>query len=158
MGSPEAQENIVGNVSRDLADGGLLILVEYNPVTRRIEDKKEEKLYRWMVSDPDNNRALFYWRTSSPSGKDHEYAMVTYAIECVEWNGRGLTIESFPMTLRIHYNSPTQLDALLTKHGLTLEKRMGYPNTIAQGKPDYLPDESHSQEVIARKTQQDEKL
>jgi len=152
IGDPQAQENIVRNVSNYLVQGGLFILVDYNPQTRREEDKRQEKLFKWITADENNNRVLFNWRKSNPLDLQHRYAQITYCIECVEWKDGGLHVESFPMSMIIYYNSPEELDVLLSKYGLKVEKRLGGPKDIGNGKPDFLEKQSHSQTVIARKT------
>lgn len=145
MGNPVSQENLVHNISRCLVPGGWFVLIDYYPESRRSEDKRNEKLYRRMVTDEKQNRVLFYWRQSWPIDLEHRYAGITYAVECIEWLGHGLHMETLSATMTIYYNSPTQLDALLNKYGLETTARYGGYN----GEP--LTDESHSQVVIARK-------
>jgi hypothetical protein len=142
MGDPVIQENVIKNVSKHLAPGGSL--EDYNPQGSRQRDTGK-KQFRWMVADTSNNRALYYWRQSWPLERTHRYAQVLYAIELVEWDDSGLRWETLTVTERIYYNSPEELDALLSRYGLRVESRYG----DYTGAP--FTEQSLTQLVIAKK-------
>ena len=134
------------NVSKHLTPGGWFVLVDYNPENRRQEDSRSEKRFRYAIADEPHNRILFYWRRSCSIDPEGRYAQVTYAVECVEWHGGGIHVETFPATMTIHYNTAEQLDELLSMHSLkTIRRFGGY-----RGEPFTL--EAESQVVIAERT------
>lgn len=126
LGSEEAQEAFVGNVAKNLEDGGSFILEEYNADEHRRQFDTGKKNFRWMITDQENARVLFYWFLSSPIDRSHRHAQIAYAVDCVEWRDcaaglKGVFIDTIVAPMIIRYHTPEQLSAFLCRHNLHVE-------------------------------------
>jgi SAM-dependent methyltransferase len=160
MGEQKIQENIIKNVSKHLVNSGLFILVEYNPKVCRKVDTGEKEL-RDIILDKDNKRVLFYWRKSFPidSPPNHRYAQITYGLDCIELGEDSIKISSYPLTMRICYISPKELDAIFNKYKLETLKRLGPSWESINGNPPHFDEsKSRAQTVIAAKKPIDKKI
>ncbi|MFH0902178.1 MAG: class I SAM-dependent methyltransferase [Pseudomonadota bacterium] len=152
IGDRTLQEIVVRNVARNLRLGGLFIVDDYNPPVSRRRDTGE-KVFRWMVADEKERRALYYWRRSWTL--DGQHSQVLYVVECVEWpkdphnpdkDAEERHVEILAATERIRYSTPHELDELLGEHQLKVVHRYGGYDMRRFHEAD-----DRSQVVVARK-------